>query len=79
MYEKYGHLITLNTNELPEKHRAKPGGLRCFRKIKPRDEHGNKLQDAEKTRCGRSCAKGSLYCRFHGGGNSNALVQCSTR
>jgi hypothetical protein len=74
LYEKHGHLIPLNTNELPEKHRAKTGGLRCFGKIKPRDEHGNKLQGADKVRCGRSCAKGSLYCRFHGGGNSHNLV-----
>jgi hypothetical protein len=74
IYDRYGEFIGLKTNELPAEHRAKSGGLRCFRKVLPRDENGNKLPDGEKSRCGSSCAKGSLYCRHHGGGNTHALV-----
>jgi len=74
LYEKYGDLINCKTEDIPEKHRGKKGGLRCFKKVLPRDEHGNKVKDAKKKRCGNNCANGSLYCRHHGGANSKALT-----
>lgn len=74
LYEKHGYLIGVPTKELPEKHQAPAGGLRCFKKVFPRDDNGNRLKNEDKKRCGRACAKGSLYCRSHGGGNSKALV-----
>jgi SepF-like predicted cell division protein (DUF552 family) len=74
LYEKYGHFIGCETRDIPEKHRAAAGGLRCFRRVTQRDDHGNKIKNSEKKRCGRACSKGSLYCKFHGGGNSKALV-----
>ena len=74
MYEKYGHLIGSETNDIPTKHRAMAGGLRCFKRIPKRDEHGNKTVDAPRIRCGKICTKGSLYCKTHGGGNSRALT-----
>ena len=74
MYEKYGHYIGVPTKELPQKHQCASGGLRCFKRIHPRDENGNLLKSEPKSRCGRACSKGSLYCKSHGGGNIRALV-----
>ena len=76
LLSKYGHLIGSDTKDIPKKHRAPNGGLRCFRRVSPRDEHGNKIisDDVKKIRCKNVCAKGSLYCRHHGGANSKALV-----
>ena len=73
-YQKYGHLIGMPTKELPQKHQCASGGLRCFKRINPRDENGNPQEDAPQSRCGRSCSKGSLYCKSHGGANARALV-----
>ena len=74
LYEKYGHFIGSDTKDLPEKHRAKAGGLRCFKRILPRDGNGNKVRDAKKRRCGNPSARGSLFCPHHGGANSKALT-----
>lgn len=74
LYEKYGHLIGSETKDIPERHRAKSGGLRCFKRVQERDDNGNKIKDGERTRCGNPCSRGSLYCRHHGGANSKALV-----
>lgn len=74
LYLKYGDLIGLDTKEIPEKHQSGNGGLRCFKRIRPRDRDGNKIKDAKKARCGNTTAKGSLYCRHHGGNNSKALT-----
>lgn len=75
LYKKYGHLIGCSTEDIPAKHRATRGGLRCFKRIYPRDEHGNKIRGEERVRCGKVCSKGSLYCKTHGGANSKALVK----
>lgn len=74
LYEKYGYLIGVPTLELPEEQRSPNGGLRCFKRISPRDDHGNKIITEKRKRCKNTCAKGSLYCRHHGGANSKALV-----
>jgi len=74
LYRKYGHLMIGNKEDIPPKHRTKLGSLRCFRKIPKRDEHGNKLWNEPKRRCGSACTKHSLYCQRHGGANANNLV-----
>ena len=74
LYEKYGFLIGSETKDIPDKHRSKTGGLRCFKRIQERDDNGNIIKDSPKKRCGRACSKGSLYCKSHGGGNSRALT-----
>ena len=73
MYDKYGKLIGLETEQIPERHRATLGGLRCFRKVH-QYENRNKQLDKPKVRCGKSCAEGSLYCTKHGGSNKHALI-----
>jgi hypothetical protein len=75
LYNKYGYLIGADTEDIPEKHRCVTGGLRCFRRVVRRDEHGNKDPVGRRKRCGKACSKGSLYCGSHGGGNSKALVR----
>lgn len=74
LYEKYGYLIGSKTEEIPEAHRCVTGGLRCFRRVVPRDDNGNPITSLDKIRCGRPCSKGSLYCSHHGGANAKALV-----
>ena len=73
IYDKYGHLIGLESDSIPERHRASVGGLRCFRKVY-QYKNKNKQTDLPKVRCGNVCAAGSLYCARHGGSNRNALV-----
>jgi len=75
LYEKHGHLIGCKTEDIPVEHRSPRGGLRCFKKIIPRDKNGNKLYNEERKRCGNNCARGSLYCKKHGGANTKSLVK----
>ena len=75
LYEKYGYLIGANTQDIPQKHRGKTGGLKCFKRVAERDSNGNKIPDGIRKRCRKTCSKGSLYCGSHGGGNSKALVR----
>jgi len=66
LYTKYGHLIGAKTEDIPEKHRAKVGGLRCFHV---------KTVDGVRKRCGKPATTGSLYCKKpHNGANTRALV-----
>lgn len=74
MMEKYGHLIGCKTEDIPEKHRATNGGLKCFKKVFQRDDHKNVNKSLPKKRCGNVCATGSLFCKRHGGGNTHGLV-----
>ncbi len=75
LYQKWGYLIGAETKDIPKKQRCKTGGLRCFRRMTETDEHGNTIPAGVKRRCKKSCSKGSLYCKSHGGGNSKALVR----
>ena len=77
LYKKYGHFIGQSTNDLPEEHRAKVGGLRCFRQ-KWRVISGEKNMNLPKVRCGKVASKGSLFCRNHGGGNTKSLTTGSS-
>jgi len=75
LMQKYGYLLNLEPKDLPKKHKAKlGGGLRCFQRVYPRDDNGNKMREFARVRCGNPTARGSFYCRNHGGGNSYALV-----
>lgn len=75
LYLKYGKYISMKPDDLPEQHRCKlNGGLRCFKKVSPRDEEGVKIPGGKKKRCGHPTIRGSLFCRKHGGGNTSALT-----
>ena len=75
LWEKHGWKADLTPDCLEEEDRAPfGGGLRCFKKVFIRDDYGNTIEHVPKVRCKNPVIKKSLFCKKHGGGNSNALV-----
>ncbi len=75
LLDKHGWKLNVPPSTLPDEDKAPlNGGLRCFKKVPFRDDYGNRIDGTLRTRCKNCTTKGSLFCKKHGGGNSNALV-----
>lgn len=75
MLENHGWKLTVPPSLLDKEDKAPlSGGLRCFKRIYPRDDLGRKIKGEIKFRCKNPAVAGSFYCKKHGGGNSNSLI-----